>query len=174
MAFAARAFCTPAGVITDGSLRNDRAESRQSRETVEELLAPHNDPLKFILRMRQIRRHTSTPFQDFSENPAVGRAASQARTRSPSQFPGHTAIETKALGLLFCAGSSRRKVSLETVLAGACGALRRSQSARERNSQSRPHARDAMPMRQLTIETSIVISSAYIGSLSEPVNRANT
>src|SRR5258707_14437890 len=47
VAFAARAFCTPAGVITDGSLEQRAAQNLAShRETVEELLAPHNDPLK--------------------------------------------------------------------------------------------------------------------------------
>src|SRR5713226_589252 len=59
--------------------------------------------------MRQIRRHTSTPFpRIFLKNPARwAEPPGQARTRSPSQFPGHTAIGTKALGLLFL----RRKVA---------------------------------------------------------------
>src|SRR5712671_1478756 len=59
--------------------------------------------------MRQIRRHTSTPFpRIFLKNPARwAEPPGQARTRSPSQFPGHTAIGTKALGLLFL----RRKIA---------------------------------------------------------------
>src|SRR6266852_5760953 len=64
--------------------------------------------------MRQIRRHTSTPFpRIFLKNPARwAEPPGQARTRSPSQFPGHTAIGTKALGLLFL----RRKVASQDIL----------------------------------------------------------
>src|SRR5467141_4063808 len=63
--------------------------------------------------MRQIRRHTSTPFpRIFLKNPARwAEPPGQARTRSPSQFPGHTAIGTKALGLLFL----RRKVASRAI-----------------------------------------------------------
>jgi hypothetical protein len=65
--------------------------------------------------MRQIRRHTSTPFpRTFLKNPTRWpEPPGQARTRSPSHLPGQTAIGTKALGLLFL----RRKV------ASACGRL---------------------------------------------------
>src|SRR5712675_1293073 len=64
--------------------------------------------------MRQIRRHTSTPFpRIFLKNPARwAEPPGQARTRSPSQFPGHTAIGTNALGLLFL----RRKVAKPLIL----------------------------------------------------------
>ena len=66
--------------------------------------------------MRQIRRHTSTPFpRTFLKNPTRWpEPPGQARTRSPSHLPGQTAIGTKALGLLFL----RRKVAKADLSAG--------------------------------------------------------
>src|SRR5712671_2667339 len=45
VAFAARAFCASAGMITDGPLQQRAAQNLAGyRETVEQLLAPRNDP----------------------------------------------------------------------------------------------------------------------------------
>src|SRR5580693_2031625 len=108
MALAARALCTSAGVITDGSLQQRATQNlARHREAVEELLAPQNDLSRLILKNEtDSPACVNTRSKNFSEKIQLAGPSNWVRPKPvrPRSFPPKQPLERKSFACYFCAG----------------------------------------------------------------------